>query len=112
MRRTNGNFTLRDVYVSGSDDHVLAAQRFGATVEGEERSFDVSSVLPFKTAGRVSVGSTSTTRVHTTSSSTASPSRRLNWLHARSVVRNLAAGTAGLSAGGDQTHVHPSLSKR
>ncbi len=48
MRRTHGSFTLRDVYVSGSDDHVLAAQQFGATVDGEERLFDVSSVMRFK----------------------------------------------------------------
>ena len=48
IRRTNGTFTLRDVYVSGSDDRVLAAQRFGATVDGEERSFDVYSVMRFE----------------------------------------------------------------
>jgi ketosteroid isomerase-like protein len=41
-------FKLRDVYVSGSDDHVLAAQRFGATVDGEERFFDVGSVMRFR----------------------------------------------------------------
>ena len=48
IRRTNGTFTLRDVYVSGSDDRVLAAQRFGASVDGEERSFDVYSVMRFE----------------------------------------------------------------
>ena len=47
MQRTNGTFTLQDVCVSGSDDHVLAVQRFGATVDGEERFFDVSSVMRF-----------------------------------------------------------------
>ena len=47
MDRTNGTFRLQDVCVSGSDDHVLAAQRFGATVHGEERYFDVSSVMRF-----------------------------------------------------------------
>lgn len=47
MQRTNGTFTLQDVCVSGSDDHVLAAQRFGATADGEQRFFDVSSVLRF-----------------------------------------------------------------
>jgi ketosteroid isomerase-like protein len=46
-QRTNGTFTLHDVCVSGSDDHVAAAQRFGATVDGEERSFDVTSVMRF-----------------------------------------------------------------
>jgi uncharacterized protein len=48
VQRTNGTFTLQDVYVSGSDDHVLAAQRFGATVDGEERFFEVSSVMHFR----------------------------------------------------------------
>ncbi len=48
VRRTNGTFMLRDVHVSGSDDRVLAAQRFGATVDGEERSFDVYSVMRFE----------------------------------------------------------------
>ena len=47
MQRTNGTFKLQDVCVSGSDDHVLAVQRFGATVDGEERFFDVSSVMRF-----------------------------------------------------------------
>ena len=47
MERTNGTFRLQDVCVSGSDDHVLAAQRFGATVHGEERYFDVNSVMRF-----------------------------------------------------------------
>jgi ketosteroid isomerase-like protein len=46
-QRTDGTFTLHNVCVSGSDDHVLAAQRFGATVDGEQRSFDVSSVIRF-----------------------------------------------------------------
>jgi ketosteroid isomerase-like protein len=47
MVRTNGTFKLRDVYVSGSDDHVLAFQRLGATVDGVEQFFDVSSVMRF-----------------------------------------------------------------
>ena len=46
-QRTDGTFTLQDVCVSGSDDHVLAAQRFGATANGEARSFDVTSVMRF-----------------------------------------------------------------
>ena len=41
-QRTNGTFRLQDVSVSGSDDHVPAVQLFGATVDGEERFFDVS----------------------------------------------------------------------
>lgn len=48
MQRTNGTFKLQDVFVSGSDDHVLAVQRFGATVDGEERFFDASSVMHFR----------------------------------------------------------------
>ncbi|MEO8829023.1 nuclear transport factor 2 family protein, partial [Lapillicoccus sp.] len=47
IQRTNGTFTLQDVCASGSDDHVLAVQRFGATVNREERFFDVSSVMHF-----------------------------------------------------------------
>ena len=47
MVRTNGTFKLQDVCVSGSDDHVVAVQRFGATVAGEERFFDASSVMRF-----------------------------------------------------------------
>ncbi len=48
MQRTGGSFTLHDVVVSGSDDHVLAVQRFGATSGGEQRSFDVTSVMHFR----------------------------------------------------------------
>ena len=51
MKRTDGTFTLQDVFVSGSDDHVLAVQRFGATIDGETKSFDASSVMHF-TGGR------------------------------------------------------------
>jgi ketosteroid isomerase-like protein len=51
IKRTNGTFTLQDVSVSGCDDHVLAVQRLGATVDGEARLFDVTSVMRF-TGGR------------------------------------------------------------
>src|SRR3954454_1463583 len=47
IERTNGTFKLQDVSVSGTDDHVLAAQRLGATLDGEERLFDVTSVMRF-----------------------------------------------------------------
>ncbi len=47
MERTNGTFTLEDVHVSGSDDHVVAVQRFGATLGDERKVFDVTSVLRF-----------------------------------------------------------------
>jgi ketosteroid isomerase-like protein len=47
MQRTSGTFRLRDVCVSGTDDHVLAVQRFGAMIDGDERFFDVSSVMHF-----------------------------------------------------------------
>jgi uncharacterized protein len=47
MQRTNGTFKIVDLSVSGTDDHVLAAQRLGATLDGEERLFDVSSVMRF-----------------------------------------------------------------
>jgi len=45
--RTNGTFKLQDVCISGCDDHVLAVQRFGATVDSEAQFFDVSSVMRF-----------------------------------------------------------------
>lgn len=47
MVRTNGTFKLQDICVSGSDDHVVAVQRFGATVDGEEQFFEASSVMRF-----------------------------------------------------------------
>ena len=47
MVRTNGTFKLQDVCVSGSDDHVLAVQRLGATANGEENFFYASSVMRF-----------------------------------------------------------------
>lgn len=47
MQHTTGTFRLRDLCVSGTDDHVLAVQRFGATIDGDERFFDVSSVMHF-----------------------------------------------------------------
>jgi hypothetical protein len=47
MQRTNGTFKLQDVFVSGTDDHVLAAQRLGATIDVEEQFFDVISVMRF-----------------------------------------------------------------
>ena len=48
IQRTGGTFRLLDVCVSGSDDHVLAVQHFAATLDGEERAFDVSSVMRFR----------------------------------------------------------------
>ncbi len=48
MQRTNGTFRLQDVYVAGTDDHVLAVNRFGATVGAEERLFQASSVMRFR----------------------------------------------------------------
>ena len=70
MERTNGTFKLQDVFVSGSDDHVLAVQRFGATVDDEERFFDASSVMRFSRGKPVSTpdghGSDCLTPVHPT----------------------------------------------
>ena len=48
MVRTSDTFTLEDVAVHGSDDHVIAIQRLGATHGGEHRAFDVSSVMRFE----------------------------------------------------------------
>lgn len=47
MERTNDTFTLEDVAVSGCDDHVLAVQRFGATIDGEQRVFEATSIMHF-----------------------------------------------------------------
>lgn len=47
MERTKGTFRLIDDLVSGCDDHVIAVQRFGVTVDGESREFACTSVMNF-----------------------------------------------------------------
>jgi len=47
MNRTSGTFVLNDISITGCDDHVLAVQRLGARVDGEERLFDATSVMRF-----------------------------------------------------------------
>jgi ketosteroid isomerase-like protein len=48
MERTRGTFTLEDVYVAATDDHVLAVQRFGASLDGDAVGFDVTSVMRYE----------------------------------------------------------------
>lgn len=45
---TGGTFVLEDIFVSGTDDHVLAVQSMGATLNGEQQLFDVYSVMRFE----------------------------------------------------------------
>ena len=53
MVRTSDTFTLEDVAVHGSDHHVIAIQRLGATHGGEHRAFDVSSVMRFESGRQI-----------------------------------------------------------
>lgn len=46
--QTGGSFVVEDKFVSGTDDHVLAVQIMGATLHGEQRLFDVCSVMRFE----------------------------------------------------------------
>jgi ketosteroid isomerase-like protein len=48
MERTRGTFTLEDVYVAATDDHVLAVQRFGASLDGAAAEFDATSVMRYE----------------------------------------------------------------
>lgn len=47
VERTSGTFALQDVVVSGTDDHVVSVQRFGATIDGRTEYFDVTSILHY-----------------------------------------------------------------
>lgn len=46
--KSGGTFVLEGLFVSGADDHVLAVQSMGATLNGEQRLFDVYSVMRFE----------------------------------------------------------------
>lgn len=46
--QTGGTFVLEGKFVSATDDHVLAVQVMGATLEGKQRLFDVYSVMRFE----------------------------------------------------------------
>ena len=48
VERTSGTFILEDRFLSGNDDHVVASQRMGATIDGDTKRFDVVSVMRFK----------------------------------------------------------------
>lgn len=48
MTRTAGTFILEDRSISGTDHHLVAVQRFGATHEGRTKKFDAVSVMRFE----------------------------------------------------------------
>jgi uncharacterized protein len=48
VTRTAGTFVLEDVRISGTDHHVLAIQRLGATRAGQTQKFDAVSVMRFE----------------------------------------------------------------
>ena len=47
-RRTADTFLLEDLHISGTDHHVVALQRFGATFAGETQRFEAVSVMRFE----------------------------------------------------------------
>ena len=48
MTRTGGTFVLEDRSISGTDHHLVAVQRFGATHDGHAQKFDAVSVIRFE----------------------------------------------------------------
>jgi ketosteroid isomerase-like protein len=48
VHRTANTFLLEDLYIAGTDHHLLALQRFGATFEGQTRSFEATSVMRYE----------------------------------------------------------------
>jgi ketosteroid isomerase-like protein len=48
VARTANTFLLEDLHIAGTDHHVIAVQRFGATFDGETRRFQVVSVMRFE----------------------------------------------------------------
>src|SRR4051794_16422481 len=44
VQRTANTFLLEDIYIAGTDHHVVALQRFGATFEGGTQGFEATSV--------------------------------------------------------------------
>lgn len=51
--RTAGTFILEDILISGTDHHVVAVQRFGATHQGRCEKFDAVSVMRFESGRQV-----------------------------------------------------------
>ena len=47
VARTGNSFVLEDRSISGTDHHVVALQRFGATVTGETQMFEAVSIMRF-----------------------------------------------------------------
>ena len=45
--RSRNSFVLEDRSISGTDHHVVALQRFGATVTGETQMFEAFSIMRF-----------------------------------------------------------------
>ena len=48
LMRTHGTFILEDVAISGTDHHVVAVQRLGATHNGSTEKFDAISIMRFE----------------------------------------------------------------
>ena len=48
LTKTSGTFILEDRSISGSDHHLMAVQRFGATYDGHTEKFDAVSVMRFE----------------------------------------------------------------
>lgn len=48
MTRTAGTFILEDRSISGTDHHLVAVQRVGATHNGRTQKFDAVSVMRFE----------------------------------------------------------------
>lgn len=46
--RTGNSFVFEDRSISGTDHHVVALQRFGATVMGETQMFEAVSIMRFE----------------------------------------------------------------
>jgi ketosteroid isomerase-like protein len=48
VQRTANTFLLEDIYVAGTDHHLVALQRMGATFEGGTQRFEVTSVMRYE----------------------------------------------------------------
>jgi ketosteroid isomerase-like protein len=48
VRRTANTFLLEDLYIAGTDHHLVALQRFGATLEGQTQRFEATSVMRYE----------------------------------------------------------------
>jgi ketosteroid isomerase-like protein len=48
VRRTANTFLLEDLRIAGTDHHLVALQRFGATFEGDTQRFEAVSVMRYE----------------------------------------------------------------